>query len=75
MREERENYETLLWPICDFAFVKMDLTHRMQKILYALCTAPGLYVPEIVDAIILVAFIAMLVRQKKTCAFIGNGQA
>jgi len=61
-------------PYYGLAFEKIELTHWMQNILYALRTDPGLYVPEIVGAMILVAFVAMLVRRKRVYPFIKNGQ-
>ena len=67
-------HETLLWPIYGLAFEKIDLTRWTQNILYVLRTDPGTYVPEIVGAMILVAFVAMLVRRKRVYPFIKNGQ-
>jgi len=67
-------HKTLLWPIYGLAFEKIDIIHWMQEIPYALRTDPGLYVPEIVGAMILVAFVAMLVRRKRVYPFIRKGQ-
>ena len=65
---------TLLWPFYGFAFEKIDLTQCTSNILYTLHTDPAVYIPELVGAIILVAFIAMLVRSRKVYAFVRNGQ-
>ena len=67
-------HKTLLWPIYGLAVEKIDLTHWMQNIFYELRTDPELYVPEIVGAMILVAFVAMLVRRERVYLFIRKGQ-
>jgi hypothetical protein len=67
-------HKTLLWPIYGLAFDKISLHHWTQGIFYGLRTDPGLYVPEIVGAMILVAFVAMLVRRKRVYPFIRKGQ-
>ncbi len=64
---------TLLWPLYGFAFKKVDLTHWTQNILHALHTDPGVYVPELVGAAILIWFVLVLVRKRKVYAFIRNG--
>lgn len=65
---------TLLWPLFGFTFEKIDLTHWMPDILYALRTDPAVYIPELVGAAILVWFVLALVRWRKFYAFIKNGQ-
>ena len=64
---------TLLWPLYGFTFEKMDLTHWVQNILHALRTDPGVYVPELIGAVILAWFTLVLVRQRKVYTFIRNG--
>ena len=66
--------QTLLWPGYGFAFAKLDLTHWAQGILYALRTEPGVYVPELVGAAILIWFVLALVRRRKVRTFVKKGQ-
>lgn len=65
--------QTLFWPLYGFAFERVDLTHWVENILYALHTDPYIYVSEIIGAAILIWFASELVRQRKVYAFIGNG--
>ena len=65
---------TLLWPLYGFAFAKIDLTYWTQNMLYALYTAPSVYVPEIVGVAILTWFVVRQVRRRKVYSFIRNGQ-
>jgi hypothetical protein len=48
------NPRTLLWPAYGFAFERTDVTDWIPDILHALTTNPGVYVPELVGAAILV---------------------
>ena len=66
--------QTLLWPIYGWTFQKHDLSHWLLNILWALHTDPAIYVPELVGAIILVWFVAVLVRRRKFYEFIRSGQ-
>ncbi len=65
---------TLLWPIFGFAFTKIDLTHWMSNMLYALVTDPETYITELVGAAILIWFAQALVRRRRVYAFIKYGQ-
>lgn len=66
--------QTLLWPVYGWAFPKYDLTNWLQNILYALRTDPGVYVPELVGAVLLVWFAVVIVRRKKVYALLKDGQ-
>jgi membrane-bound metal-dependent hydrolase YbcI (DUF457 family) len=66
--------QTLLWPGYGFAFEKLDLTYWAQNILYALRTDPGVYVPELIGAAILIWFVLALAHRRKVRTFIRNGQ-
>ena len=65
---------TILWPLYGFAFEKIDLTDWTENIFHALRTNPGVYVPEIVGAVILIWFTLVLVRDRKIRTFIKKGQ-
>lgn len=66
---------TLLWPIYGFTFPRDDLSHWTLNMWHALQTNPGVYVPEILGAIILVGFVALLAHRKKVHTFIRYGFA
>jgi len=65
---------TLLWPIYGFSFDRMDLTHWVFNLLYALQTNTQVYVPELVGLVILVWFATELVRRGRVIAFIKTGR-
>ena len=65
---------TLLWPIYGFSFDRMDLTHWVSNLLYALQTNAQVYVPELVGLVILVWFATELVRRGRVIAFIKTGR-
>ena len=65
---------TLLWPIYGFSFDRMDLTHWVSNLLYALQTNAQVYVPELVGLVILVWFAAELVRRGRVISFIKTGR-
>lgn len=64
---------TLLWPIYGWAFERIDVSHWLQDILYALRTDPAVYIPEIVGFAILTSFAAALVHRKRVYAFVKKG--
>ena len=65
--------QTLLWPIYGWAFERIDLSHWMQDIFYALRTYPAVYISELIGAAILVSFAARFVRRKRVYAFVRKG--
>jgi inner membrane protein len=65
---------TLLWPVYGWAFERVDLSHWPQDMLYALMTNPGVYIPEITGAIILIVFMIWLVYRRKVYAFVTKGE-
>ena len=65
---------TLLWPIYGFSFDRMDLTHWVSNLLYALQTNAQVYVPELVGLVILVWFAAELVHRGRVISFIKTGR-
>ena len=65
---------TLLWPVYGLAFERIDLTHWIVDMLYALLTYPDVYVPELVGSAILIWFVLELVRSRKVFAFVKYGQ-
>ena len=56
------------------AFERIDLTHWIVDMLYALLTYPDVYVPELVGSAILIWFVLELVRNRKVFAFVKYGQ-
>jgi len=64
---------TLLWPLLGFAFDKVDLSHWMQDLFFALHADPGAYVPEIMGAAILAWFGIMLLRRRQLLSFVKKG--
>lgn len=66
--------QTLLWPLYGFTFEKVDLSHWLQRLLYALRSEPGVYLPELVGMAIIIWFVLVLVHRRKFCAFIKKGQ-
>lgn len=66
--------QTLLWPVYGWTFEKVDLTHWIWNIFYAVRTDPGVYVPELVGMAILIWFVVVLVRRRQVYAFIRNSK-
>ena len=65
---------TLLWPLYGIAFEKEDVSHYLADVLEGLRTDPGVYVPEVVGAVILVWLLVVLVRRGGVLAFLREGQ-
>ena len=65
--------QALLWPLYGFTFPPTDLTDWTLDRFHAL-THPGIYVPELIGAVILIWFILMLVRNRKVYAFVKKGK-
>ncbi|MFC2066462.1 metal-dependent hydrolase [Chloroflexota bacterium] len=65
---------TLFWPLFGFTFERIDLTYWVQDMLYALLAEPGVYIPELVGAAILLWFGVVLARRRKIGVFIRYGQ-
>jgi hypothetical membrane protein len=65
---------TLLWPVYGWAFERIDLSHWPQDWLYDLMTNPGVYIPEITGATVLIIFMIWLVYRRKVYAFVTKGE-
>ena len=65
---------TLLWPLFGWEFEKVVLDHWLQSTLLALPTEPGVYVPEIIGAIVLGIFCLSLLRQGRLRSFARTGR-
>lgn len=65
---------TLLWPFYGFAFEKIEQTHMLDYWFREMHTAPSVYVPEIIGAVILGWFCLGLARKRKVHAFIRKGR-
>ncbi len=65
--------KTLLWPLYGFAFERVNLSHWLQNIVDALLSNPGVYIPEIAGAIILVTFLTWMIKRQHLYAFIKSG--
>ena len=66
--------QVLFWPLLGFAFERADLTDWASNIFRALLANPGVYVPELVGAAVLLWFGLVLVRRRTVCAFIRYGR-
>jgi len=66
--------ETLLWPLYGLAFPREDLTEWLPETLSTLIKNPAVFIPELIGAVIVIAFICFLIRRKKMLAFIKCGQ-
>lgn len=65
---------TLLWPVYGVHFEPEDVSGWGSNMLHELLTDPGIYVPELIGALILALFVWMLVRNGKVYAFLRNGR-
>ena len=66
--------ETLLWPLYGLAFPRQDLAGWLPETFLNLIKNPAVYIPELIGAAIVAAFIWFLIRRRKTLAFIKYGQ-
>ena len=64
---------TLLWPLYGFTFERGDPAGWAIRMLRALISDPGIYLPEIVGGVILIWFAWVLVRNRTIYAFIVSG--
>ncbi len=67
--------QTLLWPIHGFQFEKHPTEDWLPNIFENLVTNPGVYIPEIIGALILAAFMLNLIRKGKVATFLKTGRA
>jgi inner membrane protein len=65
---------TLLWPAYGVTFERGDLTDWIPGMLRGLVMEPKVYVPELVGAAVLAAFILALVQRKRVRAFLRHGR-
>ncbi len=65
---------TLLWPLFGWEFEKLVLDHWLRSTLVGLLTEPGVYVPEIIGAIVLGLFCLSLLRQGWLRGFLRTGR-
>ena len=66
---------TLFWPLYGWSFEKTDIGHWLERIIVSLGTEPGVYIPEIVGALLLGIFLVSLIRQGKLYRFLRDGEA
>ncbi len=66
---------TLFWPLYGWSFEKTDIGHWLERIIVSLGTEPGVYIPEIVGALLLGIFLVSLIRQGKLYRFFKTGEA
>ena len=65
---------TILWPFLGWGFEKKDLTNWFEKMWHSFTASPYVIATEAIGAIIIIAFIVVLVRRKKLYAFIRYGR-
>jgi hypothetical protein len=66
---------TLLWPAFGWGFERQDTGHWLGRMLSLLVSDPGVYIPEIIGGLILVAFVWYLFRRREVYRFIRTGMA
>ena len=66
--------ETLLWPLFGWGFPKVGVSHWLERLLRALVSEPGVYIPELIGALCLAIFFAETIRQRKLRDFLRTGQ-
>ena len=67
--------ETLFWPAFGLGFPGgEDAAGWLPNIFQGLVAKPEVYVPELVGAVVLIWFAAILLRKKKTLSFIKTGK-
>ena len=67
---------TILWPIYGVTFPREEsttITHWITEMWHALKADPVICAPEVIGAIILLVFVAVLIRKRKLYAFIRYG--
>lgn len=65
---------TLLWPLYGLVFDKSYPENWLGDIFYRLFSEPGVFIPELLGAIVLIWFALLLMRRRKIFAFIKYGQ-
>ena len=65
---------TLLWPAYGWSFQRQDISGWLGNGLSSLARNPGLYIPEIIGAIMLAAFFIDVFRQGKLYSFWKTGK-
>ena len=68
-----ETPKTLLWPLFGLSFQRIDLTYWTSRLLHALLTDPGTYIPEIVGISVVLWFAWLLWRRRRIYAFLRHG--
>lgn len=62
-----------VWPLYSWGFEKIDLTHQLERVLVSQGTELGVYIPEIIGGLLLVAFLTILVRRHMLFRFLTKG--
>ena len=65
---------TILWPFLGWGFEKKDLTNWFANMWHSFTASPYVIATEAIGAIIIIAFIVVLVRRKRLYAFIRYGR-
>lgn len=72
-----QNPRTLLWPLYGSSFERYEIlsfARWVQDLFQTVSTSPVLSIPELTGITIIIWFIWLLVRRKKFCVFLKNGQ-
>ena len=67
------NPHTLLWPLQGLAFERTDISDWIPHMLHALVTSPADYVPEAIGLIVTGWLAYVVIRRRRTRAFIRHG--
>ncbi len=65
--------QTFLWPLYGWSFERLDLSNWVQGMVTALVTMPKVFIPEIIGAMVLVAFLVKLLRSGQVRVFFRTG--
>lgn len=67
--------QTLFWPLLGWEFEHRVYDEWLPNILHSLTANPGVFIPEIIGALLLMAFFWAIIRQGKLKDFIRTGAA
>lgn len=66
---------TLFWPLYGLKFPAVDTNGWVERVFLNMLREPSVYVPEIIGALVLLAFFVNLVRRGRLFGFLRTGEA
>ena len=66
--------QTIFWPFLGWGFEKKDLSNWMEKMWHSFVSSPSVIATEAIGAVILIAFLAVLIRRRRLYDFIRYGR-